>query len=75
MSKDLRQYARQTSFRLIVGGILLLFLVGDGLIYIIFGRSAAILGFTCLVLGLAPLLLIALSLWLVEWLAKKANEG
>lgn len=75
MSKDLRQYARQTNFRLIVGGILLLFLVGDGLIYIIFGRSAAILGFTCLVLGLAPLLLIALSLWLVEWLAKKANEG
>ena len=42
--RDLRRYANQTNFRLIVGGLLLLFIVGDGLIYIIYGSAAAISG-------------------------------
>jgi branched-chain amino acid transport system ATP-binding protein len=56
MARDLRRYASQTNFRLGVGGILLLFVVGDGLIYLIYGRGAALMGLLCLLLGLAPLL-------------------
>ena len=61
MSKDLRQYARQTNIRLFAGFLLVLFVVGDGLIYVFYGREAAVLGFICLFAGLAPLGLI----WLV----------
>jgi len=61
MSKDLRQYARQTNIRLFAGFLLVLFVVGDGLIYVFYGREAAVLGLICLFAGLAPLGLI----WLV----------
>lgn len=74
MSRDLRRYARQTNLRLILGGLLLLFLVGDGLIYLFFGPNAALMGFLCLVLGLSPLLLIWFALTLVDWIARRANE-
>lgn len=74
MGKDLRRYARQTNTRLIAGGLLLLFIVGDGLIYIFLGREAAVLGFLCLVAGLAPLLLIWLILTGIGWLARRADE-
>jgi hypothetical protein len=53
------------------GALLLLFLVGGGLIYIIYGPGAAVMGFTCLLLGLAPLLLIWMALSIVEWIAKR----
>jgi hypothetical protein len=73
MSRDLRRYARQTNIRLGLGGVLLLFLVGDGLIYFFYGRNAAVLGMVCMILGLAPLLLIGLALWIIEWIARRAT--
>jgi TM2 domain-containing membrane protein YozV len=73
--RDLRRYAQQTNTRLIVGGILVLFLVGDGLIYLIYGRQAALLGFVCLLGGLSPIALIWLSLAVLEWVTKRADEG
>jgi hypothetical protein len=72
MSRDLRRYARQTNIRLALGGVLLLFLVGDGLILFFYGQNAAVLGLVCLVLGLAPLVLIGLALWIIEWIARRA---
>ncbi len=74
MIRDLRRYAQQTHARLIIGGILLLFLVGDGLIYIIYGRGAATLGFVCLLAGLAPLLLIWLALAILDWIVRRADQ-
>ena len=74
MSRDLRDYARQTNVRLIVGGIFLLFLVGDGLIYLIYGPSAALSGFICLGAGLFPVVLIIISLALIDWIVKRANR-
>jgi hypothetical protein len=74
MTRDLRKYARNTNIRLLVGFILLLFIVGDGLIYLIYGPQSAIFGFICLIAGLAPLVLIALLLWILEWIVKRANE-
>jgi hypothetical protein len=70
MGHDLRQYARQTNLRLIAGFLLLLFLVGDGLIYIFYGRNAALMGLLCLVAGLSPLVLILIALWVIDWIAR-----
>jgi hypothetical protein len=73
MARDLRRYARQTNVRLFVGFFLILFVVGDGLIWVIWGREAALLGLACLLAGLAPLGLIFLALWAIEWIAKKGQ--
>jgi hypothetical protein len=74
MSRDLRKYARDTNIRLLVGFILLLFIIGGSLIYIIYGPRGALFGLICLLAGLAPLVLIALVLYLMEWIVKRANE-
>ena len=74
MIRDLRRYARQTNVRLLAGFILLLYVVGIGLIWIIYGREAAILGAVCLLGGLTPLLLIAAALWVMDLIVKKAGE-
>jgi hypothetical protein len=73
MSRDLRNYSRQTTTRLVIGGVLLLFLVGDGLIYFFYGQKAAVMGMVCLLLGLAPLVLIGLALWAIEWIARRTT--
>lgn len=74
MTRDLRRYSRQTSFRLLLGFLVLVFLLGDGLIYLFMGRNAAIMGLVCLVLGLAPAALIWLLLALMGWLVQKERE-
>lgn len=74
MSRDLRHYARQTNFRIVIGAILVLFVVGDGLIYLIYGRGAAVLGFFCLLLGLGPVVLVWLALALIDWVVKRADR-
>jgi hypothetical protein len=74
MTHDLRKYARQTNVRLLTGFILILFIIGDGLIYIFYGRQAALLGVICLIFGLIPLLLIWGALWVVDVIVKKANQ-
>jgi TM2 domain-containing membrane protein YozV len=74
MGRDLRQYASQTNSRLIVGGILLLFLVGDGLIYLFYGLNAALMGLLCLSIGLVPLIFIWGLLWLLDRAVKHANQ-
>ena len=74
MKRDLRAYARQTNVRLFVGFFILLLLVGDGLIYAIYGPSAAVSGLLCIGAGAAPLVLIWLALNLIGWIARKADE-
>jgi hypothetical protein len=59
---------------LIIGFILLLFIVGDGLIYLFYGKGAASMGLLCLVGGLAPVILILVALWLIDWVVKKNRE-
>ena len=74
MTRDLRRYARQTNFRLLSGFILLLFIVGDGLIYVIWGPGAALFGALCLLAGLLPLLLIWLALVGLDWIVHRSRE-
>jgi energy-converting hydrogenase Eha subunit E len=73
MSRNLRQYARQTNVRLLIGFGFILFIIGDSLIFFIYGREAAILGFICLLAGLFPLVLIGLALRLMEKVLDRAQ--
>jgi len=74
MSRDLRKYARQTNIRLAVGAILVLFIIGDGLIYLFYGKSAALMGILCLLGGMVPVVLVLLVLLLFDWIQKRANR-
>jgi hypothetical protein len=74
MSRDLRKYGRQTNVRLIAGALLLIFVVGDGLIYLIYGSGAAMMGLLCLLAGMVPVLLTILVLFLLDWIRKRADR-
>jgi len=75
MTRDLRKYARQTNVRLGIGMALLLLIVGLALIYYLYGLGAALMGLTCLLGALIPIALIFLSLWLLDWIQKRANRS
>jgi hypothetical protein len=75
MYRDLRKYARQTNTHLIFGRLLLLFVLGDGLILIFYGKSAALMGLLCLGLGLVPVIAILIALWILEVIVKRSNSS
>jgi hypothetical protein len=74
MNRDLRDYARKTNVRLGVGAFVLLFVIGIGLIYLIYGPGAATLGFFCLLAALIPIALIFLFLFITDWIVKRAGR-
>ena len=74
MSRDLRRYARQTNIQLIIGFFLILFIIGEGLIYWLYGENAALMGLLCIGAGLTPLILIALFFVLVQWVLRRADQ-
>ena len=74
MTQDLRKYTRQTQVRLIAGGVLLLLIVGDGLIYLIYGPAAAVSGLICIGAGLVPIAIIVGILWIMDLIVKRAND-
>jgi heme/copper-type cytochrome/quinol oxidase subunit 4 len=71
--KDLREYAKQTNVRLALGAFILLFVVGVGLIWLIYGGNAASMGFLCLLAALFPVILILLIFVAIEWILKRAR--
>jgi len=73
MSRDLRHFARQTNVRLMVGAFLILLIVGSGLIYVFYGPGGVITGLICMLGGLAPVFLIGIVLWLMDWLVKRRD--
>lgn len=74
MSRDLRKYMKDTNVRLIVGALALLFIVGDGLIALIYGWGAALLGLLCMLGAFVPIGLILLLLNLSDWILKRAGR-
>jgi hypothetical protein len=70
-SFDPNQYRKQTINRLIIGGILLLFVVGVGLILYYYGPGAAGMGTLCLIGGLLPLAIIITILALMQWIVDR----
>ncbi|MEN4013247.1 MAG: hypothetical protein ROW48_14520 [Bellilinea sp.] len=75
MTQDLRHYARQTTLRLIVGALLLIFLVGGGLILYFYGSGAAALSLLCFFAGLTPVVLVVFILSLIEWVVKRERNS
>ena len=74
MTRDLRDYAKQTNVRLGVAAVFLLLIIGTGLIWWIYGPGAAMMGLLCLLGATVPLGLIFLSLQLLDWITKRANR-
>jgi hypothetical protein len=74
MSRDLRSYMKDTNVRLIFGALAMLFIVGDGLIWIIYGFGAAVMGLLCMLGAFVPIGLIFLLLNLSDWIVKRANR-
>lgn len=74
MSRDLRKYMRDTNTRIVIGAILLLFIVGLGLIALIYGVGAAVTGFLCILGAFIPIGLIFLVLFGMDWIVKRANS-
>lgn len=74
LSRDLRKFSQNTNIRLAIGFVVLLFVVGDGLIYLIYGARAAVMGAFCILGGLAPVILIAVLLKITDQVVKKAND-
>jgi hypothetical protein len=73
MKRDLREYAKQTNIQLAIGAFVLLFVVGLGLIYVIYGPGAAGVGLLCLLGGMVPIVII-LSIFLgIDWIVKRAR--
>jgi hypothetical protein len=74
MSRDLRRYMKDTNTRLIAGALIGLFVVGDGLIWLIYGFGAAVMGLLCMLGAFVPIGLILLLLNLSDWIVKRANR-
>ncbi len=74
MSRDLRRYSRQTNVQLIIGFFLILFIIGEGLIYWLYGKNAALMGLLCIGAALTPLILIALFFVVVQWILRRADQ-
>ncbi len=72
--RDLRRYAQSTTRRLLLGGLLLVFLVGDGLVWLIYGDAAGRAALLCSGLGIGLLVLIFAALEVVSRAARKARE-
>lgn len=72
--RDLNKYKRETNTRLVIGAILLIFLIGDGLIFLIYGSGPGLMGLTCILTGLIPVLLITLVIYFFDWSVKRANR-
>ena len=71
--RDLRQYSKQTNIRLALGAFILLFIVGVGLIWLIYGGNAAGMAFTCLLAALFPVILILAIFLGIEWILRHAR--
>lgn len=72
--RNLRDYARQTNIRLVLGFALLLLTIGVGLIYLIYGGAAAASGAACIGIVLIPVGLIWLSLQAIDRLARRLSD-
>jgi magnesium-transporting ATPase (P-type) len=74
MTSDLRRYASQTAVRLLAGAVFILFVVGLGLVWWIYGFGAALMGLLCLLGALVPIGLILFFLFGLDILVKRLNK-
>ncbi len=75
MSRDLRKYQRQTTIRLVVAALVLLFLVGGGLLYLIYGQGTALTAVLCMGALMIPVGLVYLIFKGMEWIVKRSKDN
>ena len=63
------RFARSLEGQLVIGFFLVLYLVGGGLIWLFYGRAAALLGMVCMTGGLFFFLLLYAIVWMIGWWA------
>lgn len=75
---DLRRHRTQTDRNLLLGFFAVLFVVGGGLIWLVYGRGAAALGLTCMAMGAVLVGIVTLMMLgllglqgLSEWLDRR----
>ncbi len=71
MSRDLRDYTKKTRTRLVIGFLALILIVGDGLIFLFYGKEAGIFGLVCMLGALIPVALVIIILLLADRVVKK----
>jgi hypothetical protein len=75
---NLRGHREQTDRNALIAFFVLLFIVGGGLIWLLYGNGAAVLGLGCIVVGAglaAIVMLIMIGLqWLSNWLDRREME-
>ena len=72
--RDLRAYSRGTFLRLGIGGLLLILVVGNLLVWWIYGPEAVRLSISCMMVALIPGILIVLFLTLTGWIVKRERD-
>ena len=70
-SRDLRRYARNTTVQLFVGGVIILMVVGNGLIWWFYGPSAVRTSLLCMLVFAVPVLLAFGGLAVMDWIVKR----
>jgi hypothetical protein len=73
MPSELDKYSKQTNRSLIAGFVFILLVIGDGLIYLFYGKESAIFGLICIGAGFVPIILIWMTLTLIERISKKSS--
>jgi len=73
MKKNLRDNSKQTKSRLVLWFFLILFTIGLGLIWVIYGPESALLGLICLLGTLIPVGLIFLFLFGLDKIVKNQD--
>jgi len=73
LSRDLRKYTRETNFRLLYGAFILLFIIGVGLIWLIYGQGAGGMALVCLLAALFPIILILGIFLAIDWILSRAR--
>ncbi len=71
---DLRGHSRQTSRRLIAGGLGLFFVFGTILIAVTYGTPAAVCGLAFFVVAMIPVALISLVLAGLQWISDRSKK-
>lgn len=71
MTRDMREYSKNTRTRLVLGFLGVVFLIGDGLIFLLYGREAGLFGLVCLLAALIPVGLVVAFLTFSERIVKK----
>jgi energy-converting hydrogenase Eha subunit E len=74
MAKNPSNYNSQTRSRLVIWFVVLLFTLGLGLIWLVYGKSAALIGFFCLLGMVIPVGLVALVMFGLNKVNKKINK-